>query len=179
LHHTRVSARVPEKVARGVFSTGYVVLQGDHEFILDFMQGMAQPRQVGARVVVPPVFVSSFVAALRDNLAVYQKQYGPITPLRPPDQKPPSVEEIYNQFKLNDDMLGGVYANSALIVHTQAEFCLDFITGFYPRAVVTCRVYLAAPQVPGLLNTLTHAMNQYQQKLAARPPQPPQPPPTV
>jgi hypothetical protein len=166
LQHNQVSARVPEKVGRGVFSTGFVVLQGEHEFILDFLQGMVQPRQVAARVVVPPSFVPNFLAALRNNLAVYQNQFGPPPALRPPPDPPPTpaIDELYAQFKLPDEMLGGVYANSALIVHTQAEFCLDFVASCYPRSVVASRVYLAAPQVPLLLNTLTHAHQQYQQK---------------
>ena len=54
-------------------------------------------------------------------------------------------KEIYGQFKVPDEMLSGVYANAAMIVHTQGEFCLDFITNFYPRSAVSCRVYLAAP----------------------------------
>ena len=36
VQHTHVSARVPEKVGRGVFSTGVMILQGSHEFVLDF-----------------------------------------------------------------------------------------------------------------------------------------------
>lgn len=177
--HTPVGARVPEKVGRGVFSTGVLVLQGAHEFVLDFVQGMVQPRQLAARVLLPPSVVPSLINALRDNLNLYQNQFGTPTALRPPTPPPtpPSIEEIYDQFKVPDDLLSGVYANAAMIVHTQAEFCLDFITNFYPRSAVSCRVYLAAPQVPGLLNTLTHSFQQYQQKLANQANRPPQPPP--
>ncbi len=35
IQHSQVSALVPERVARGVFSTGAVVVEGAHEFILD------------------------------------------------------------------------------------------------------------------------------------------------
>jgi hypothetical protein len=90
---------------------------------------------------------------------------------------PPSVEEIYNQLKLPEELMGGVYANGVLIVHTQAEFCLDFIAGFYPRASVISRVYLAAPQVTALLNALNQSFQQYQLKLAAQANKPPTPPP--
>src|SRR5438552_18982930 len=55
--HSQVSARVPEKVGRGVFSTGVLVLQTGTEFLLDFVQGMVQPRQVAARVVMAPSFI--------------------------------------------------------------------------------------------------------------------------
>ena len=74
-------------------------------------------------------------------------------------------------------MLGGVYANGAMIVHTQAEFCLDFIANFYPRSAVAARIYLAAAQVPMLMNSLNQSWQQYQQKMAAQSGKPPQPPP--
>lgn len=177
--HSLASARVPEAVNRGVFSTGVLVLQGAHEFVLDFVQGIVQPRQVAARVVLPPAVVQGLVNALRDNLALYQNQFGPPPALRlpPPPPTPPSIEDIYGQFKLSDELLSGVYANGALVTHTQAEFCLDFITHFYPRSAVSCRVYLAAGQVPIMWNTLAQSFQQYQQKLAqaARPPEPPPP----
>ncbi len=54
IQHSQVSAVVPERVARGVFSTGAVVVQGAHEFILDFLLRMSQPQQVAARVVLSP-----------------------------------------------------------------------------------------------------------------------------
>jgi hypothetical protein len=181
--HSQVSARVPEKVGRGIFSTGVLVLQGAHEFVLDFVQGMVQPRQVAARVVLPPSVVAGLLNALRENLTLYQNQFGPPPAVRPPaaPTPPPSIEEIYDRFKLPDEVLSGVYANAAMIVHTQTEFCLDFITNFYPRSAVSCRIFVAAPQIPVLLNSLAHAFQQYQQKLAAqanKPPAPPQPPPS-
>jgi hypothetical protein len=166
--HSQVSARIPEKVGRGVFSTGVLVLQGPHEFVLDFVQGMAQPRQVAARVVLTPPVMVSVVNALRNNLTMYQQQFGPPPTLRPPPPppKPPTIEEIYDNFKLPDELLSGAYANAAMISHSQAEFCIDFITSFYPRSAVACRVYISAGQAQGLLNTLTQSWQQFQQKIA-------------
>jgi hypothetical protein len=169
--HSQVSARVPEKVGRGVFSTGFLVIQTANEFILDFMQGMVQPRQVAARVVMTPSFIPNLLTALRENLASYQTQYGPPPALCPPPapNPPAPIDEIYGQLKLPDDMLAGVYANGAMIVHAQGEICIDFIANFYPRAAVSCRVYLAAAQLPVLINTLTQAFQQYQHKHANPP----------
>src|SRR3982751_4318477 len=61
--HAPVTARVPEKVSRGVFSTGVIVIDGPFEFVLDFVMGLVQPRQVVARVVMSPVVVAQFVNA--------------------------------------------------------------------------------------------------------------------
>jgi hypothetical protein len=177
VQYSQVSARVPERVGRGVFSTGVMVFQGPHEFILDFLLRMTQPHQVVARVILPPSMLPGLISALRENLANYSGKFGPppALPSPLPGSKPPSVEDLYQQLKLPDDLLSGVYANTAMIAHSASEFCLDFITTFYPRSAVSCRVYLSAPQVPGLLNTLTHSHQEYQKKLAAaQQPKPPQ-----
>jgi len=167
--HSQVSARVPEKVGRGVFSTGVLVMQGQSEFVLDFVLRMSHPHHVAARVVLPISVMPSFIGALRDNLAKYQQSFGnpPPLPTPPPGTPMPSVEEIYDGLKLPDDMLSGSYANAVMIAHSPSDFAFDFITNFYPRSSVSCRVYLSAPQIPGLLNNLTRSFQQYQQKVAA------------
>lgn len=166
IQHSQVSARVPDKVGRGVFSTGAMVFQGPHEFVIDFILRMAHPHHVAARVVMPHSIVPSVLNALRDNLNGYISKFGPPPPLPapPPGVTPPPIDEIYGQLKLPDDMLSGVYANAVMIAHSPAEFYFDFITNFYPRSAVSCRVYLSAPQIPGFLNTLTRAFQQFQQK---------------
>jgi hypothetical protein len=189
IQHAQISAVVPERVARGVFSTGAVVVQGAHEFILDFLLRMSQPQQVAARVVLPPGVVMQFIAALSDNLKNYESKYS--MPLVPAPQTAPgaasgghvSAQELYEQLKLQDDVLSGSYANAVMIGHTPSEFCFDFITTFYPRSAVSCRVFMAAPGVPRLLESLRHSFEKFQQKWAqhAHPPQPPPPsasPPT-
>jgi len=178
LQHAQVSARVPEKVVRGVFSTGALIFQGQHEFGIDFLLRIASPHQIVARVVMTPTLVPAFIQALRENLNNYQNQFGPPPPLpAPPVQQPmPSIEEIYQQLKLTDDLLSGVYANAVMIAHTAAEFCFDFITNFYPRSSVSCRVYLAAPQIPGFLNSLVQSYQQYQQKMLGQQLPPPHDP---
>jgi hypothetical protein len=181
VQHTHVSARVPEKVGRGVFSTGVMILQGSHEFVLDFALRMASPHQIVARVVLPISLVPSLIAAMRDNLAGYQSRFGPPPALpAPPNPPPPApIEEIYSQLKLPDELMSGVYANAVMIAHTPAEFAFDFITNFYPKSAVSCRVFLSAPQVPGFLNTLTRSWQQFQQKQAGFQPPPPPTPPTT
>lgn len=241
VRHSQVSARVPEGVSRGVFSTGAVVLQGGHEFILDFLLRISTPQQVVARVVLPIGVVPQMIRALRDNLNNYENRFGfptmpaPLppqatgasdainvgagldspateTPAAPvteapsatsakgtgavgetitpdaegtpeapeqPDpaekpaekpvenaQKPPSAEELYDELKLPDEMLSGVYANAVRIGHSATEFSFDFITTFFPRSCVSARVHLAAPNIPRLLDSLTHSFEQFQRKVA-------------
>jgi hypothetical protein len=167
-----VAARVPEKVARGVFSTGVLVLQTPTEFVLDFVQRLTRPHQVAARVVSPISLIPQLIGALRDNLENYRKTFGlpPALPMGPQPAKQPSIEEIYDNLKIADEVLSGVYANGALITHSAAEFCFDFVTNFYPKAAVSARVFLTVPQAPVLLNSLVQTWQKYE---AGREPKPP------
>ncbi|MBW3598805.1 MAG: DUF3467 domain-containing protein [Planctomycetes bacterium] len=164
-----VTARVPERVSRGMFSTGVIVMTGGTEFILDFLQALGKPRQVAARVVMPHAALPQFIDALRKNLELYTQRFGqihqPITPPQDPNQQRPTVQEIYDDLKLPDDVLSGAYANGVMISHAQSEFGFDFLTNFFPHSAVSCRVYLAAPQVPRLLDSLQNTFNQFQQRV--------------
>src|SRR5688572_16865506 len=89
-----VTARVPEHVSRGAFSTGVIVMTGATEFVLDFIQNVGPPAQVAARVVMPHGVLPQFIEALRTNLAIYSQRFGPPPELpRPqPGQKHPSAQ---------------------------------------------------------------------------------------
>jgi hypothetical protein len=178
VRHAQVSARIPEKVSRGAFSTGVIVLQGPNEFVLDFLMTLGRPHQVAARVVLPPTVLGQMIGALRENFNIYQQKFGPPPglPVAPPGGPQPTVEEIYEQLKLPDEALSGSYANAVMIGHTAAEFWFDFITNFFPRSAVSCRVFLSAPQIPRLLQTLTQSYQKHQQRLQSPPPRDPESP---
>ena len=180
--HQPVAARVPERVARGVMTTGVIVLDSPNEFVMDFLQGLSRPPSIAARVVLPPAVMFSFVSSVRENLSKYTERFGPPAPLPkpPPNQPRPSIQELYDHFKLPEDLLSGTYANSVLIGHSPSEFLFDFITGFYPTASVSCRVFLSAQQMPRVLETLTAALATFQKRFQPQqqqhPPQQQQPP---
>lgn len=192
VRHSQLSALVPEHVRRGVFSTGAVVLQGPHEFIIDFLLRMTRPHQVAARVVMTPAVVGRLIAALRENLQNYEKSFGgpPVQPgpaaaaaaekseagsgaggAAAKDDAPKTVsdqsttaQDLYDQLKLSDDVMSGAYANAVMIGHSATEFSFDFITTFFPRSAVSCRVYLAAPNAKRFLDSLSHSFEQFQRK---------------
>ena len=172
LQVSNVTARVPKKVARGVFCSSLLVLQWPTEFVLDFIQAASHPHQLAARVVVPPPFIPRLIDNLRDHLEHYHKTWGALAPA---PQRPGlgSIEEIYDGLKIADEALVGVYANAMHVLHTPAEFCFDFIASCYPRAVVTARVFTSATQVPVMLNTLTQVWQTHEAKLRGEPPKPP------
>jgi len=178
LKHSPVSARLPEKVAQGVFCSGAIVLEGPEEFVIDFVQGVVRPPRVGARVVVNPHVMSQLVGALKDNLAKYEQSFGPPKAMpKPNTDRRPSIREVYDDLKIADEQLCGVYATTALIGHTPSEFIFDFITRFFPTASVSARVYLSASQVPRVLETFTTSLQHFMQRGQPGPQQPgPQPP---
>ncbi|QOV88610.1 DUF3467 domain-containing protein [Humisphaera borealis] len=170
-----LSARVPEKVARGVFTTGQVVLDGPKEFVVDFFQHLTRPHQVVARVVMTPQTISELIAALKQNIENFSKAFGPPPVLPLPQPGRTNLQELYDNFKVPDDMLSGVYANGVLIGHSPSEFFFDFLTGFFPAAAVSARVFLPAGQAPRFLTALENGMKQYKTKMSGQ--QPPQQPP--
>lgn len=90
LHHSPATARVPEAVGRGVFATGVIILSNPHEVVLDFVQGISNPRRVAARVVLPPVVAAQFAAALEGNLARYAASFGGPPRMPAPASPPPA-----------------------------------------------------------------------------------------
>lgn len=176
------TARVPPSVAEGVFGTGAIVMNGAHEFVIDFVQHMGPPPRVVGRVVLPVTVMRQFIGALQQNLAGYEQQFGtpPPLPKTDPAAPRPPIQEVYENLKLPDEMLSGSYANAVLIRHSAAEFSFDFVTSFYPHAAVSTRIFLAAPHVVPLLESLKKNLAQYEQHVSrqARPPQDPPAPPT-
>lgn len=162
-----LSARVPERVSRGAFSTGAIVMTGASEFILDFVQNLSTPPSVTARIVMPHVTMPQFIEALRKNLDIYRQRFGepPMLPANPPPAKQPTAQEIYDELKLADDLLSGAYANGVMIGHTPSEFKFDFLTNLFPTSAVSARVYMSVPQVPRLLQSLQSTFQQFQQRV--------------
>ncbi|MBB74790.1 MAG: hypothetical protein CMJ75_09780 [Planctomycetaceae bacterium] len=161
-----VAARVPEKISRGVFSNGVIVIAGGCEFVLDFLQNMGHPPQVASRVVLPHITMPQVIHALQQNLDMYQKKFGAIAeiPRATPTGRQQTPQEIYDELKLPDHLSMGVYANGVMIGHTATEFRFDFLVNLFPRPVVSARIFLAAPQVLRLLDSLGRNWEQFQQR---------------
>jgi Protein of unknown function (DUF3467) len=168
--HSPMSARVPERINRGVVATGFLAYLGQQELVVDFLQFIGRPPQLAARVVMTPAVAEQFLAVLRENLSRFTATYGPPPVIaKNPNDKPRPAQEIYDDLKIQDEQLSGVYANAVMIGHTPAEFGLDFITNFFPTAAVSARVYLAAARVPQLIDTVAGLVTQHQRRTS--PPQ--------
>ncbi|WP_145270418.1 DUF3467 domain-containing protein [Planctomycetes bacterium SV_7m_r] len=161
-------ARVPDHVSSGNFSTGAIVMTGPTEFIIDFLQTIGRPQKVACRVVVPFNVMPQMIEALQTNLNLYRNRFGdPVQPAQQPpnpDARRPTPQEIYDDLKMPDEVLSGTYANGVMIGHGATEFGLDFLTSFFPQSAVSARVFLAAGQVPRLLDSLQGAVKQLDQR---------------
>lgn len=163
-----VRARVPDHVADGCFSTGAIVMTGPSEFIIDFLQTIGRPHKVASRVIIPHPVMPQFIDALNTNLDLYRNRFGdppsPQAQNQDPNARRPTPQEIYDDLKLPDEVLSGVYANGVMIGHGATEFGLDFLTSFFPQSAVSARVFVAAGQVPRLLESLRGAVRQLEQR---------------
>jgi len=172
-------ARVPDHVAGGCFSTGVIVMTGPNEFIIDFLQTIGRPHRIASRIILPHSVMPQFIEALDKNLSIYRERFGdpPAPPknLTNPNDRRPTPQEIYDDLKIPDEVLSGAYANGVMIGHGASEFGLDFLTSFFPQSAVSSRVFLAAGQVPRLLESLVGSMRQLQQQRGQLPPQGPAP----
>jgi hypothetical protein len=179
VQYSQISARVPDKMSRGVFATHALVLTSGQELVCDFLLRMVPPFQLASRVVVPYTALGPMVKAISENVENFKARFGaPATPPPPPPNVPqPNLAEVYEQLKISEEVAVGAYANTLMISHTASEFCLDFILDAFPRPTVTQRVYLTAMQVPQFLNTLKRTLEQLQQRGGHPPQQPPRPQP--
>ena len=142
-------------------------MTGPSEFIVDFLQTVGRPHRVAKRVVIPHPVMPQFIEALNTNLQLYKSRFGepPTPPVpNPPPARRPTPQEIYDDLKMPDDVLSGVYANGVMIGHGASEFGLDFLTSFFPQSAVSARIFLSAGQVPRLLESLRSAVRQLEQR---------------
>lgn len=216
VRYSQVSARVPEEIGTGEFASALMVMTGPFEVVLDFILRLSEAPRVVTRVVLSPAVIRQFVKALKQNIANYEQNFGPLphpprvvqapaetdaesnpeppsadpeTPAdasgpteegegpapppwstHPPGEEllepslvppaPPNIEQIYDELRLPDSLLSGRYANAVLIRHSGTEFCFDFITNIFPRSSVSARVYMAAANIAGLLDSLRRAIEQ-------------------
>ena len=175
---SHMSARVPDSVSQGAFSTGMIVMTGATEFVLDFVQNVSRPHQVVARVVMPHGALPQFADALRKNIDLYRQRFGdPPTIPRPDVPKRPTIQEIYDDLKLPDEVLSGAYANGVMISHTPSDFVFDFLTTFFPKSAVSRRVFLSAAQVSRILESLDSTHKQLQDRIKQQRQGPDGPPP--
>ena len=76
----QLSIELTEENAEGIYSNLVMIAHSPEEFILDFirvMPGVPKAR-VKSRIIVTPQHAKRLLAAIEDNIARYEAQFGPI-----------------------------------------------------------------------------------------------------
>ena len=75
-------------------------------------------------------------------------------------------KQVQIQIQLDDDTAQGVYANLALVNHTETEFTLDFmyLQPQHPKAKVRTRIISSPKHTKRLLNALQENMRRYEDR---------------
>jgi len=143
----------------------------------------APPPSFGTEPGKPPLSPppSPGVASSEGSLGPTQRPPAPPTdpdairpstapgPSGPAGSRQASPQEVYDDFKLKDELLSGAYANAVMIGHGPHEFCFDFITNFYPQSAVSARVFMAAGHIVRVLESLRTSWEQLKPRLGGPP----------
>ncbi|GGG56862.1 MULTISPECIES: DUF3467 domain-containing protein [Epilithonimonas] len=80
-----INIELNEVVAAGVYVNLALVNHSPSEFVLDFIQLMpgVQQAKVRSRVIVAPLHAKRVLAALQQNVANYEQQFGEIKEVEP------------------------------------------------------------------------------------------------
>ena len=75
-------------------------------------------------------------------------------------------KQVQIQIQLDEDTAQGIYANLALVNHTETEFTLDFmyLQPQQPRAKVRARIISSPKHTKRLLKALQENMRRYEER---------------
>lgn len=73
-----VQVQMPPEIQRGVYANQMIVSHTQEEFILDFLLVTPPSGTINSRVLVSPSHAKRIVAALSENIANYEKRFGPV-----------------------------------------------------------------------------------------------------
>ena len=80
----KLAIKFPEGVLSGIYANQMVVAHTRDEFVLDFVNLFPPEGVVNARLIVSPGHLKRMIGALKENLARYEKQFGPVIEAAPP-----------------------------------------------------------------------------------------------
>ena len=84
----QIQIKANDEVVKGTYSNMMQVMHTGEEFVVDFLSVYPPAGSLNSRVIVSPSHMKRMVAALADNLAKYEKQFGPIKSSEAPTTAP-------------------------------------------------------------------------------------------
>lgn len=107
----------PDSLKGGVYSNVMNVTHSKEEFVLDFLMVMPPAGSVTARVVISPGHMKRMIAALTQNVSVYENKFGVLTAAEEPpnrtigfhpSSKQGEIEVQFDWFTLLLGWIGGI-----------------------------------------------------------------------
>lgn len=76
-----INIELGEKEAEGIYSNLALVSHSPHEFVIDFARMLpgVPKAKVAARLIIGPSHMVSLIHTLQDNLARYERTFGPVS----------------------------------------------------------------------------------------------------
>lgn len=80
MEEQKLNINITPEVAEGIYANLVIIAHSSSEFVLDFIRMLpALPKaNVKSRIVMTPENAKKLLAALQDNLAKYEQQFGKI-----------------------------------------------------------------------------------------------------
>lgn len=75
-----------DEMSRGRYSNNMLITYTPEEFVIDWLLNSPSGMHLVSRVIVSPGHVKRIIGTLRDNMAKYERHFGPVTPIEPKDQ---------------------------------------------------------------------------------------------
>jgi hypothetical protein len=83
----QIQINTVDELSRGRYSNSMIASHTEDEFILDWLFNSPNGVHLVSRVIVSPAHVRRIIAALKENLENYEKQFGSVGQNRPGTQK--------------------------------------------------------------------------------------------
>ena len=126
-----------EEVAQGTYANLAIITHSSSEFILDFVRIMPGIPKAGvqSRIIVAPEHAKRLLRALEDNIAKYERVFGPIRTSDEPSL-PPLAGSSFKEDRLTVNSLASRYylirklcdlfGIIALFIGKSCHLCKDF-----------------------------------------------------
>jgi hypothetical protein len=83
----QMQVKVSDEVLKGTYANMVQVGHTPEEFVLDFMNILPPTGILASRIIMSPTHFKRVLAAMQDNLKLYESQYGTVSVMAAPEQK--------------------------------------------------------------------------------------------
>jgi hypothetical protein len=83
----QIQVKASDNMLKGEYANGMQILHTKEEFVLDFLNIFPPTGTLNARIIVSPGHLKRMIAAITENLAKYEAQFGSVAPSDKPTGK--------------------------------------------------------------------------------------------